>query len=184
MSRREPPSQESFDKLLRWLDADRDQAAKHYHKIQSRLIGIFAAKGCTDPEDLADQSFNIATLKIDWLLGNYEGDPALYVYGIAKKVFLEQKPKPNPGLPPPGPDSTELEKRSICLDQCLDQLTTPEERRLVLRYHEKIKQEKIQIRRQLADEWGISINALRIKVCHILARLRPCLKDCLVLLGE
>jgi DNA-directed RNA polymerase specialized sigma24 family protein len=184
MNRREPLSRESFDKLLRWLDADRDKAAKRYHKIQLRLIGIFAAKGCGDPEDLADESFNRATLKIDWLLENYQGDPALYIYGIAKKVFLEQKPKHNPSSPPPMPDSAELEKRSICLDKCLDQLTTPEERSLVLRYHEKDKKEKIELRQQLAEECGISLNALRIKMCHILARLRPCVKDCWVLLNE
>lgn len=184
MKKREPPSQEAFDKLLLWLDPDRDKAATKYQTIQLRLIRIFAAKGCYDPEDLADETFNVATLKTDWLLENYVGDPSLYLYAIAKKIFLEQI-KPTPVPPPPTPpDNDELERRSTCLDRCLDQLTTPDERRLVLRYHEGEGQERIRIRRELAAELGTTINALRIKVHHIHARLRPCIQECLRLLDE
>ena len=124
----------------------------------------------------------MAALRIDWLLENYVGDPSLYLYAIAKKIFLEQlKPEPVPPLPP---DNTELERRSICLDRCLEKLTTPEERCLIIRYHEKEGRERILARRQLADEWELSINALRIKVHHIHARLRPCIQECLQLLEE
>lgn len=183
MKRREPPDKEAFDKLLLWLDPDREQAAKKYETIRFRLIRIFAAKGCPDPEDLIDESFNVAALKIDWLLEHFVGDPALYIHGIAKMLFKEQKPKPIPE-PPPMPDPVFLEQRSVCLDQCLDQLTNSRERDLVLRYHAHDKQERIRTRRQLAEEWGCTINALRIKVCHIHARLRPCIQECLRLLGE
>ena len=178
MKKREPPSKEAFDKLLLWLDPERDTAAKKYQITQLRLIRIFAAKGCCDPEDLADETFNVAALKVDWLLENYVGDPALYLYAIARNIFLEQKPKPVP-TPPTPPDTDELERRSNCLDRCLEQVATPEERRLVLRYHEKEKQERIRTRKELADESGLTINALRIKVHHIHARLRPCIQDCL-----
>lgn len=183
MKKREPPSKEAFDKLLLWFDPDREQAAKKYQAIQFRLVRIFASRGCNDPEDLVDESFNVAALKIDWLLQHYVGDPALYIHGIAKKIFLEPKPKPVTN-PPPAPDPVELERRSTCLDQCLDRLTTPEERRLVIEYHAKEKQERIRTRRQLAQEWNCTINALRIKVCHILARLRPCVRECLKLLEQ
>ena len=132
MSRRAPPSKEAFDKLLLWFDADREKAASKYQAIQARLIRIFAAKGCCLPEDLAHQSLNVAMLKIDWLLENYVGDPALYLYAIAKNIFREQlKPKLVP-VPPSPPDNAELERRSTCLDRCLGQVTSPEERRLVI----------------------------------------------------
>jgi DNA-directed RNA polymerase specialized sigma24 family protein len=183
MTKREPPGKEAFDKLLLWLDPNREKAAKKYQTIQSRLVRIFAAKGCSDPEHLVDESFNVAALKIDWLLENYEGDPALYIHGIAKKIFLEPKPRPIPE-PPPQPDPVELERRSTCLDQCLDRLTTGEERSLVIRYHANDKQERIRTRQQIAQELGISMNALRIRVCHIHARLRPCIQECLRLLDE
>jgi hypothetical protein len=180
MPRREPPSKEAFDKLLLWLDSDHEKAAKKYQTIQFRLIRIYAAKGCTDPEDLVDESFNVAALRIDWLLENYVGDPAPYILGIAKKIFLEIKPKPAP--PHPQPDRNDLERRSSCLDQCLDKLATPKERSLVISYYSKDKKEKIQIRRELAREWSCTLNALRIRVCHINARLRPCIQECLELL--
>jgi hypothetical protein len=183
MKKREPPSDDAFNKLLLWLNPDREKAANKYQTIQFRLIRIFAAKGCGDPEELVDKSFNIAASKVDWLLENYIGDPALYIHGIAKKLFLETKPKPF-AAPPPLPDSDELERRSTCLDGCLDELTTPEERHLVLRYHANEKQERIRVRRQLAEELGCTLNALRIKVCHIHARLRPCIKECLRRLEE
>jgi hypothetical protein len=83
MPRREPPSKEAFDKLLLWLDSDHVKAAKKYQTIQFRLIRIYAAKGCTDPEDLVDESFNVAALRIDWLLENYVGGP-IYPWNCQK----------------------------------------------------------------------------------------------------
>jgi len=177
MKKREPPSEEAFNKLLLWLDPDRDKAAKKYQTIQLRLIRIFATRGCCDPEDLADETFNVAALKIDWLLENYVGDPSLYLYAIAKKIFLETL-KPTP-VPPTPPDNTELERKSTCLNRCVEKLLTPEEARLVIQYQEKDGRERILARQALADEFGLSINALRIKVHYIHARLRPCINDCL-----
>lgn len=173
------PDKEAFDKLLSWLDSDRDRAAQKYETIRFRLIRIFASRGCGDGEHLADQTFNVVTSQIDWLIENYEGDPALYFYGVAKKILQEQnKKKPPPQLPPP-PDVTEAEHECGCLEKCLKQELLEPDRRLVLRYHEKEKKEKIILRRQLAEELAITINALRIRVHHINTRLRTCIEDCL-----
>jgi len=178
------PSKEAFEKLLRWLHFDRDQAGEKYEKIRLRLIRIFACRSCIDPEDLADDTMNVVSSRIDWLIENYKGDPALYFYGVAKKIYLEvQKKKPIPDPPPP-PDITEIEQRCSCLEQCMEQNLSSIERDLVLRYQEKAKQEKIKVRKQIATELGITINALRIRVCHIHARLRPCIERCLRQLVE
>ena len=180
MNTRQLPTKEAFDKLLGWLDPDREKAAEKYQKIQARLNKIFAAKGCSNPEDLADETFNVVTRKIDGLLENYVGDPALYFYAVAKKIFLEQlKKKPLPELPPVTPDASDLERRCTCLEECLKQELTPTEQNLILRYHEKEKREKIKTRKQIALELGISINALRIKVYHFQTRLRRCIEPCL-----
>jgi DNA-directed RNA polymerase specialized sigma24 family protein len=176
---KEFPSKEAFEKLLRWLDSDREKAGEKHERIRLRLIRVFAARGCGEPEDLADETINVVASRIDWLLENYEGDPALYFYGVAKKIHLEHFKKKNPPDPPPAPDKSEIEQECECLERCLEQLLTPEDRRLVLRYYEKSKKQKIAIRKQLAKELGISINALRIKVHHIVVRLRPCIDRCL-----
>lgn len=179
MKRREPPDKEAFDKLLTWLDPDREKAAEKYQRIQLRLIRIFSAKGCSEAEDLADETFNVVTRKSDWLIQNYVGDPALYFYAVAKKIFLEQLKRKTLPEPPPAPDHSEIERQCTCLDECLERLTTPRERDIVLRYHQKEKKEKIRERKQLARELGISLNALRIRIWHIHTRLRPCVQECL-----
>lgn len=178
------PTQEGFDKLLRWLDPDRHKAGEKYEKIRRRLIKVFDCRGCGDSEDLADDAINVVVSRIDWLIENYHGDPALYFYGVAKKVYLERlKKKPPPPLPP-SRDTSEIERECSCLERCLEEKLSQAERTLVLRYHEKYKREKIEIRRKLAQELGITINALRIRVCHIQSRLRPCIEQCLRILNQ
>lgn len=167
-----------FEKLLRWLEPDRDKAGIKYEKIRIGLIRFFSCRGCSEVEDLADKTFNIVTTKIDWLLENYIGEPSLYFYGVAKKIALEPKPTVHPEAPPL-PDKSEIEEKCSCLERCLEQELTPSERELLFRYYEKEKGEKIRIRKQIAEELGISINALRIRVHHLLSRLRPCIDECL-----
>jgi DNA-directed RNA polymerase specialized sigma24 family protein len=173
-----PLTPDSFDKLLRWLEPDRDKAGAKYEKIRLGLIRFFSCRGCSEAEDLADKTFNVVVTKIDWLLENYVGEPTLYFYGVAKKVLLEPKTRV-PTEPLPLPDKSEIEEKCSCLEQCLEQELSPPERELLFRYHEKEKGEKIRIRKQIAKELGISINALRIRVHHLHSSLRPCVDACL-----
>lgn len=173
------PNQEAFDKLLTWLDPDRDRAGGKYNKIQSKLIGTFACFGC-DAEDLADKTINVVISKTDWLIENYVGDPALYFYGVAKKIYQEQlRKKPAPIIPPVGPcQDKKDEQMHHCLEESLQELST-DEQELVQRYHEGRKQQKINNRAELAQDLGISRNALRIKVYRIHADLRRRVERCL-----
>ena len=77
-------TEESFNKLLAWLDPDRDQAAEKFIKIQLRLIRIFSANGCSDPERLATETFSRIQARIDWLIENYVGDPLHYFCAVAR----------------------------------------------------------------------------------------------------
>lgn len=171
-----PPTKEAFEKLLHWLAPDRDKAGEKYERIRFRLIKIFACRGCYEGEDLADETINVVASKIDWLIANYVGDPALYFYGVAKKIHAEYlKKKPPPSPPPPDPEPPDLEQVCSYLDDCLEELSAAD-RNLVLRYHEGDKGEKIQNRKRLAEGLKISRNALRIKVCHIHSRLQQCVQ--------
>lgn len=180
MSKREPPSREAFEKLLAWLDSDREKAVEKYERIYSRLVRIFAAKGCFEAEDLADQTVNVVTSKIDDLRKNYVGDPALYFYGVAKKIYQEWLKRQTPPPPPPPPiDNTEIELRCGCLEKCLQKVLDADEARMVVRYHEGEGQARIANRKEMAAELGGTLNALRIRICHYQARLRPCIEECL-----
>lgn len=170
------PTKEAFEKLLRWLDPDRDKAGEKYEKIRVRLIKIFACHGGCEAEDLTDDTINVVAVRIDWLIENYKGDPALYFYGVARNIWRENwKKKPPPDVPLPAPDPPEVEQVCGYLDDCLQELP-PGDRDLALRYHQGDKQEKIQNRKKLAEELKISRNALRIRVSHIHSRLRECIE--------
>ena len=176
MPKRDPPTREAFDKLLLWLDPDRDKAGEKYERIRLRLIKILATRGCYEIEDLADDTINVVASRIDWLIENYQGEPSLYFFGVAKKIHLEeQNKKPPPNIPPPEPAPPDLETVSSYLEQCLQELPG-NARDLVLQYHCGEKQVKIQNRKRLAEQLQISRNALRVKMHHLHVRLRECVE--------
>jgi len=191
MKNQQVVTQQAFDNLLNWLDADRESAGSKYEKIRVRLIKIFACRGCGEADDLADETINRVTVKLGEIAANYSGDPALYFYGVAQKVHLEYlRKKPllqeslEPGREPGGhtawPSETadEAEHEYACLEHCMDRLP-PENRRLVLEYYQEEKRAKIDHRKQLADQLGIAVNALRIRACRLRAQLQQCVQNCL-----
>src|SRR5437660_1897600 len=172
-------TQEAFDRLLDWLDADRDRAGKKYETVRLRLIKIFTCRGCTEAEDLADETINRVTAKVEEVAENYSGDPALYFYGVAQKVHLEYLRKRHPPLVPvPVMPSEASEEEYECLEQCVERLPTGN-RRLVLEYYQEEKQAKIDHRRELAEQLGIAVNALRIRAHRIRLTLQQCVQNCL-----
>jgi hypothetical protein len=50
---------------------------------------------------------------------------------------------------------------------------------LIRKYHLTEHVRKKELRKKLADQEGISLNALRIRVHHIRVALEVCLKNCL-----
>jgi DNA-directed RNA polymerase specialized sigma24 family protein len=170
-------TQELFDALLAWLDPDREEAGRKYEEIRLRLIKIFTCGGCFDPEDMADETINRVSQKLSEIQSTYEGDPARYFYGVAKNVRLEsQRPKPIPE-PPPKPDTDTLEKEYACLEKCIEKLTQSN-RELVTQYYQEEKRAKIDHRKQLAEQFGIALNALRIRAHRIRTALQQCVQSC------
>jgi len=172
-------TQESFEALLTWLDSNRDSAGQRYEQIRTRLIKIFACRGCCEPEDLADETINRVTNRLGEIGPTFTGEPALYFFGVANKVFLEYlRRKPTPSLPIATESSEEAEHQSQCLDRCIGRLT-PDNRALVLQYYQEDKRAKIENRKQLADRLGIAVNALRIRAHRIRRSLQNCVEECL-----
>jgi RNA polymerase sigma factor (sigma-70 family) len=171
-------TQESFDALLAWLDPAREEAGRKYEDIRRRLITIFTCRGCCEAEDLADETINRVSKKLKEIQSNYSGDPARYFYGVANKVHMEYvRRKPPQPPPPPRDDADEIEKEYGCLEQCIQKLT-PNNRVLVLQYYQEEKRVKIDHRKQLAEQFGIALNALRIRAFRIRASLQECVQGC------
>ena len=172
-------TQEAFDALLGWLDSNREVAAERYERIRNRLIKIFACRGCSEAEDLADETINRVTSKLADIQPGFEGDPARYFYAVAKKILLEHsRPKAPPPPPQESSDDEDTELMYQRLELCLEKLT-PANRELVLGYYHEEKHAKIENRKALAARLGIAVNALRIRAHRIRAWLQQCVKQSL-----
>lgn len=182
-------TQDGLDALLGWLDPDPNRAGSKYEIIRVRLVKIFICRGCSDAEELADETINRVVARIDEIAKNYEGDPLPYFYAVSHKVHLEYLRKSNLRrvetaaedltdiAAPSGPGAGEEDSEYECLERCLEHLSESN-RKLVLEYYQHEKQAKIDHRKQLAAQMGIAVNALRIRAHRIRAALEACVRDC------
>lgn len=173
---------ETFERLLNWLDSDREQAGEKYEKTQLRLIKIFASHGCSDPVGLADKTIDRVSSKIDWLIENYVGDPLLYFCGVARNIIKEdlRDRTRTVDLPDMKGLTQDIDKELVyeCFDRCLGELAA-HHLRLVMEYYEEKGHAKITHRRKLAEDLGITMRALRLRVYHLRLQLRACIEMCL-----
>lgn len=190
----------SWDDLLDFLDPNRHQkqgpdrdkdAEAKYLEIVRKLVCFFAGRGCGDAEDLAMES----VLRVAGKCGDVDAsgyqDRTGYFYGVARNVLYEwlhdslrESTKREAlrrelrRLPASDPQSwSKKEAVHRCLELCLTKLTH-KARRLILRYYGEERAAKIECHRKLADEFGKSVNALRIEVHRIRNVLRQCVVGC------
>src|ERR1044071_7693839 len=88
MKRERDPTPEEFEKLLAWLDSDRDEAGRKFQTIHSRLIKVFTSRGCVDAATLGDEVVNRVAVRIDTLTKNYP-DPLRCCLGFVENVHRE-----------------------------------------------------------------------------------------------
>lgn len=180
---------EAFDRLLAWLDTDRERAGEKYEEIRRKLIKVFIYRGCFGSEELADETINRVIKRIDEVATSYTGDPILYFYGVAQNVHREYLRKrhdpPSPltaatAPPPLAPvdQAIDVEHRHACLDECLQRLST-EDRELIVRYYAEERQAKIDYRKGLAAHMHLLPNTLRRRTQRIRERLKACIGQCL-----
>jgi DNA-directed RNA polymerase specialized sigma24 family protein len=174
-------SQEDFDRLLTWLDPDRERAGLVYEEIRRRLTTIFAARACPVPEELADETMDRVARRVADISESYEGDKARYFFGVANNVhheFLKRPPPPEPREELIDDDTADKERASACLEQCLGKLAG-DGRAMILRYYSQEKQAKVDLHKRMVDEFGVTINTIRLRVLRMKQKLQPCLERCL-----
>lgn len=177
--------EENFEALLAWLDEDRDLAGQKYEDIRQSLINIFSWRGCSDAEDLADDAMTRVMHKVQEIAPGYSGDPALYFYGVAKKMLWEigrrervpTVPVDDLKEPVPENEPNTFEAEYEFLERCLAKLP-PAERDLIIRYYQQ-EQPKIGYRKELSRRLGMAPNNLRVKVYRIRTVLHTCIEQCL-----
>lgn len=161
-----------FDQLLGWLGPNSEAAGRKYEDIRGRLIVMFRSRRCVFAEDLADATFERAAQKLAYLTDTFMGDPALYIYGVAKKIHLEYQRKSRTAplnsdfCHRPSADNENLENMLLRLDQALSAIPKSD-RELILSYYSGSKRNKIVQRKALAQQFGLGSNALRLRVFRI-----------------
>jgi DNA-directed RNA polymerase specialized sigma24 family protein len=171
--------QDDFNRLLHWLDSDRERAGALYEKIRWRLIAILAARGCTVAEDLADDTIDRVSRRVADIQETYVGDKAIYFLGVMNNVHHEFLKRPTaPRLVAPQPAEPATEQVHVCLDKCLERLA-PHARQLIEKYYAENKQAKINLRRMIARQLGVSASNLRLRALRIRAKLQECINQCL-----
>ena len=188
MPRDSPVPPESFEKILAWLNPDREVAATMYVQLRHDLAKIFTFRGCADPEGLTDEVFDRVAKKVEEVRPTYVGDPRLYFRAVANNLVKEdlKRAKTQVSLEEPElrePTTTESDEDNAedmeeCLRSCLQKLS-PENRKLIVNYYAKEKQAKIDHRSELAQQLEISVETLRVKVYRIRVSLQGCIERCL-----
>jgi DNA-directed RNA polymerase specialized sigma24 family protein len=177
-------SRRAFERFLGALDADAQVAAERYEQLRSKLTRFFEWRGCSFPEDKADETFNRVVRKFDE--GEEIRDPGSYCYGVARLVLLEafkhqareQQALEEYRRTEPDSDRADLDDRLECLRRCLNGLPAAQ-RDLVREYFRATGTERIDSRKRLAETLGIGINALRIRAFRLSDRLQTCVGECL-----
>lgn len=170
--------QQDFDRLLNWLDPDRDRAAETYEKIRWRLIAILASRGCTTPEELADETIDRVARRVVDICDAYVGDKSIYFLGVMNNVHHEYLRRPSLPRLVESPTAGESDEQTYrCLDHCVSQLA-PHARRLIEGYYSADKQAKIDARRLLARTLGINSGTLRLRALRIREKLQICIERC------
>jgi DNA-directed RNA polymerase specialized sigma24 family protein len=175
-------TREDLEALLASLDPDPERAGERYEEIRRRLIRLFEWRLCDSPEDLADETINRVArqLRAGLVL---RSDPYAYFCGVARLLTLEEGRREvrkrralELGERPPAshPEEEEPDPRLEHLHHCL-QVLSRDQQQLVLRYHQD--EQRIQARKQLCQELGIEMNALRIRVHRLRRKIETCIEE-------
>ena len=183
-------SESSFSRFLAWIDNGRESEGQEYLALRGRLVAYFERKGCDVPDDLADETLERVTRRLDEVGKIDVETPAKFCYITAKFVFLEYlRSGRRKEIPVETADLENFEARTTpyneddgemlggCLDRCLSTINAGD-RDLIFEYYFGERRAKIDHRRELAARLGVTPNALAIRACRIRERLERCIREC------
>jgi DNA-directed RNA polymerase specialized sigma24 family protein len=188
---------EAFDLMLAQLDADREQAGEKYELIRQKLTKFFQWRGCPSPEDYTDRTIDRVARRLLEGAEVHARDPYLFFHGTAINVLREHWKKAETGnveslddLPvPKTPAEDPLAQRARreerlahevkleCLQECVQSLPR-EQIEQIQQYHQSDGGAKIAQRKAMAEQLGIPLNALRIRMYRLRQELETCILDC------
>ena len=177
-------TQPAFDGLLTSLNPDRDVAAEQYLRIRRDVVRLFEFRGCSTPDEYADETMNRCARKI--AEGEQIRDLKTYSIGVARMLVhemgrdrsrrecpLDEALEPCTAWPAA---QSEQEDRVEALRKSLDALSH-DDRFVILHYYEGDKCERIKTRKMLSELFGIGTSTLRMRALRIREKLQLCTQN-------
>ena len=148
------------------------------------MLSYFRRHGVSDPLSLADEVIIRVTKKVEEVAPTYVGNPVHYFLAVARYVLAELWRQPlqvelAEDLPALSASEASAMKELLLqsLEQCWTHLS-PQEQNILLRYYlETTAQTVRQSREELAQDLGLTVNALRVMTHRLRGRLRRCVKN-------
>jgi DNA-directed RNA polymerase specialized sigma24 family protein len=175
-------SPEDFARFLESLSPDEEEAGRLYIRLHKKLIGFFGMKGISDSTGAADETLKRAAARLAG--GADVPDMERYCLGIARNVAKEwwrrerrEEEVFQRFVGSLADDSAgEVERIEHILKPCFERLKS-EDRELLVAYCSVPEGlSRAEHRRQLADELGITVGALRIQVSRLRDKLEECVE--------
>lgn len=164
-----------LDKVLSLLAPDAEQAAVEYSRLHERLTRFFEWNSTDDPTALADEALDRLGRRASAAdMERGVRSASAFVLGVARHLLQEERRRKARGveaqrvwisatIEPPSPES---EKMDAALQHCLAQMK-PDRRKLIEAYYGRSGAQKIKAHRDIATEYGLSLNALRNRVLRL-----------------
>jgi DNA-directed RNA polymerase specialized sigma24 family protein len=180
-----------FQNLLRKLDLDHDRAGEKYEELRRKLIKYFEWNCCFPAEDLVDVTLDRAAGKLET---EDVRDLQAFAWGIAKNVRQEAWKRAgrvlrisdltgsdNSLLERAHPENVVQEKisqeqRVKCLRRCM-QLLPGWDSELFSQYYD-MREDGAVSRLRLADDLGITLPTLRVRINRMRSKLEKCVRQC------
>lgn len=174
----------SFQSLLDRLDGDPSK----YEELRVKIAHLLRWRGCAESyaDDLADMTLDRVAAKL--ASGEQVDNIHAFAAAVARFIWLEHSRKNKADavgddLPEvavePSIDIDDPDARMRCLRRCVATKFSDEDRRLVVNYYDTDADEKAKTaRRRLAESFGLTLKALKVRACRLRMRLETCINDC------
>jgi hypothetical protein len=188
-----PPDDESFHKVLDFLNPDRNRAWEDYDRMHKKLVRYFEGHGCWCAEELADRTFDrLSKIEDERLRSIPPSERTRFTFGVAKNILHEWRDEVKGQQLPPAPieqlahAESEVPQQQI-YDVCKEKLPDGDQS-LFNRYYQSISAEDSRklkdIRTALAKQANISKAALASKILKIKRKIESCCHCCMKCLDK
>jgi DNA-directed RNA polymerase specialized sigma24 family protein len=159
---------ETLKQLLDLLGPDEQQAAAEYRKLHERLSRFFEWNHVADPMALADETIDrLGKRATEMEIKGGVHDVSAFALGVARHLLQEEARRQLKSVEISrhwgihrSISSSEAEEMEDALQCCLAKMQ-PERRKLLEAYYVYSGNEKAKMHLKLAQEYGLTINALR-----------------------